>query len=82
MCESLQNSIMLLSLYFMPSDQIIDMSLNDLRRRAATCDKTQTETQMEEPLVSLDLGLRFLSSGAPPMSFCFPNNHLLEDLLH
>jgi hypothetical protein len=56
MCGSLQNSIMLLGLDFMPLDQIANMSLNGLRRRVATHDKTQTETQMDEPSVALDLG--------------------------
>jgi hypothetical protein len=35
------------------------MSLNGLRRRVATHDKTQTETQMHEP----SIGLRAFSSG-------------------
>jgi hypothetical protein len=46
---------MLLSLDFMPPDQIGHMSLNGLKRRVATCDKTQTRTRMGEPSVSLDL---------------------------
>jgi hypothetical protein len=58
-CGSLQNSIMLLGLDFMPLDQIVDMSLNGLRRRVATHDKTQTETQMDEPSVALDPGTGF-----------------------
>jgi hypothetical protein len=45
---------MLLGLDFMPPDQIDHMSLNGLRRRVATRDKTQTETQMHEPSVALD----------------------------
>jgi hypothetical protein len=49
MCGSLQNSVMLLGLDFMPPDQIANMSLNGLRRRVATHDKTQTRTQMDEP---------------------------------
>jgi hypothetical protein len=35
--------VMLLGLDFMPPDQIDHMSLNGLRRRVATHDKTQTE---------------------------------------
>jgi hypothetical protein len=46
---------MLLGLDFMPSDQIGHMFLNGLRRRVATRDKTQTETQIDEPSVALDL---------------------------
>jgi hypothetical protein len=45
---------MLLGLDFMPPDQIGHMSLNGLRRRVATIDKTQTGTQMHEPSVALD----------------------------
>jgi hypothetical protein len=45
---------MLLGLDFMPLDQIDHMSLNGLRRRVATRDKTQTGTQMHEPSVALD----------------------------
>jgi hypothetical protein len=47
---------MLLDLYFMLRDQIINMSLNGLRRRVATHDKNQIQTQMDENLVALDLG--------------------------
>ena len=73
---------MLLGLDFMPPDQIVDMSLNDLRRRVLTRDKTQTETRMDEPLVALDLGNRVVAGGLPPLSFCFLENYLLEDLRH
>jgi hypothetical protein len=58
---SLQNSVMLLGLDFMPLDQIANMSLNGLRRRVATRDKTQTMTQMDELLVALDLRHRGFS---------------------
>jgi hypothetical protein len=81
-CESLQNFVMLLNLYFTPLDQIVNMSLNDLRKRVATRDKTQTRTQMDESLVALDLGHRFSTSGVPLLSFHFQKNHLLEDLRH
>jgi hypothetical protein len=50
----LTNSVMPLGLDFMPPDQIGHMSLNGLKRRVATHDKTQTETQMGEPSVALD----------------------------
>jgi hypothetical protein len=50
---------MLLGLDFMPPDQIGHMSLNGLRRRVATHDKTQIETQMDEPSVALDLSIGF-----------------------
>jgi hypothetical protein len=53
-CGSLRKSVMLLGLDFMPPDQIDHMSLNGLRRRVATHDKTQTGTQMHEPSVALD----------------------------
>jgi hypothetical protein len=39
---------------FYALDQIGHMSLNGLRRRVATHDKTQTGTQMDEPSVALD----------------------------
>jgi hypothetical protein len=54
MCRSLRNSILLLSLDFMPPDQISNMSLNGLRRRVATHDKNQTKNWMEKPSVALD----------------------------
>jgi hypothetical protein len=54
---------MLLNLDFMPPDQIGHMSLNDLKRRVATRDKTQIETQMGEPLVALDLEHQFSTGG-------------------
>jgi hypothetical protein len=53
--ELMETLIMLLGLDFMPLDQIGHMSLNGLRRRVATRDKTQTETRMDEPSVALDL---------------------------
>jgi hypothetical protein len=58
-----------LSLDFMPPDQIGHMSLNGLKRRVATHDKTQIKTRMGEPSVSLDPGHQFSSMGAPPLSF-------------
>jgi hypothetical protein len=59
MCGSLQKSVMLFGLDFMPLDQSVNMSLNGLRRRVATRDKTQTETWMDEPSVALDQGTWF-----------------------
>jgi hypothetical protein len=68
-CGSLQKSVMLLSLDFMPPDQIGHISLNGLRRRVATRDKTQTGTQMHKPSVALDSEHRVSASGAPTLSF-------------
>jgi hypothetical protein len=39
---------------FYAPNQIGHMSLNGLRRRVATRDKTQTKTRMDEPSVELD----------------------------
>jgi hypothetical protein len=64
----------------MPPNQIVNMSLNDLRRQVATHDKNQTGTQMDEPSIALDTGHQVSASGAPPMLFCFPKKHLLQDL--
>jgi hypothetical protein len=58
-----------LGLDFMPPDQIGHMSLNGLRRRVATHDKTQTRTRMGELSIELDSKHRVSSSGAPPLSF-------------
>jgi hypothetical protein len=69
-CGSLQNFIMLLSLDFIILDQITDMSLNGLRRQVSNHDKTQAETQMDEPLVSLDPGHQVSTSGAHLLSLC------------
>jgi hypothetical protein len=44
---------MLPSLDFMPLDQIDHISLNGLRRRVETHDKTQSGTQMHGSLVAL-----------------------------
>jgi hypothetical protein len=53
-CGILHNSIIPLDLDFMHPDQIANMSLNDLRRRVATHDKTLIGPWMEKMLVSLD----------------------------
>jgi hypothetical protein len=45
---------MLLSLDFMPLDQIDHISLNGLRRRVETRDKTQYETRMHGSSIALD----------------------------
>jgi hypothetical protein len=45
---------MLLSLDFMPLDQIDHMSLNGLWKRVATRNKTQNGTQIHEPSFALD----------------------------
>jgi hypothetical protein len=68
---------MLRGVDFMPSDQIANMSLNGLRMQVATHDKTQIKTQMDEASVALDLGHWVSSSGAPPLSLCFPGEKLL-----
>ncbi len=83
-CGSLQNSIMMLDLDFMPSDQIGHMSLNGLRRRVATIDKTQTQTgtRIYELSVALDLEYLVSTIGAPTVSLCQPKNNLLEYLQH
>jgi hypothetical protein len=73
---------MLPGLDFMVLDQIGHMSLNGLRRRVATRDKTQTETQMHELSVALDLKHMVSTSGAPMLSFHRSENHLLEYLQH
>jgi hypothetical protein len=67
--ELMLNYVMLLGLDFMPRDQINHMSLNGLRRRVATIDKTQNMTQMHEPLVALDPEHLFSTIGAPTLSF-------------
>jgi hypothetical protein len=60
---------MLLGLDFMPIDQSVDMSLNGLRRRFATRDKTQTYTWMDELSIALDLGHQVSVSGVHLLSF-------------
>jgi hypothetical protein len=47
-CGRLRKSIIPLGLDCMPPNQIGHMSLNGLRRRVATCDKTQIGTWMGE----------------------------------
>jgi hypothetical protein len=71
---------MLLDLDFMSMDQIAKISFNGLRRRVATHDKTETESRMDEPSVTLYLEYQISFSGAPPMSFLFLEKCLLEDL--
>ena len=73
---------MLHYLDFMPPYQIDLMSLNDLRRRVATIDKTQTKNRMHEPLVALDPEYLVSTIGAPTLSFRWPKNNLLEYLQH
>jgi hypothetical protein len=72
---------MLLGLDFMPPDYG-HMSVNGLRRRVVTYDKTQTRTQMDEPSVALDTEHWVSASGVPLLSFCRPENCLLEYLRH
>ena len=55
MCEILQNSTVLLGLYFVPTNQIVNIYMNGLRRQVSTCDKTLTWPWMDEPSISLDL---------------------------
>jgi hypothetical protein len=71
---------MMLSLDFMPLDEIANMSLNALRRRVETRDKTLIGPRMYEPSVALDPWHHDSVSGEPPFSFCFLENHFLEDL--
>jgi hypothetical protein len=66
---SLIKSIMLLSLDFMPPDEIDDISLNGLRRRVVTRCKTLTRIQMDESSVALDTRHSISSIGAPLLSF-------------
>jgi hypothetical protein len=60
---------------FYAPDQIGHMSLNGLRRRVATHDKTQIKTQMGEPSVALDLRTRFQLVG--PLSLSFSSSRKL-----
>jgi hypothetical protein len=69
MFGSLRNFVMLLGLDFMLLEQSVDMSLDGLRRRVATHDKTQTETWMDEPSVALDSGHWVSASGTHLLSF-------------
>jgi len=73
---------MLLGLDFMPRDQIVHMSLNGLRRRVETHDKTQNVTQMHEPSVALDPRHQVSTIGAPTVSFNQSKKHLLEYIQH
>jgi hypothetical protein len=73
-------TLLCLGLDFMPPDQIGHMSLNGLKRRVATHDKTQTETRMGEPSVALDPEHRFQLGGGGLLSFCPLENHILEYL--
>jgi hypothetical protein len=60
---------MLLGVAFMPADQIVNMSLNGLRRQVATHDKNQIGTRMDEPSIALNLGHQVSASGSPFLSF-------------
>jgi hypothetical protein len=71
---------MLLGLDFMPPDQIGHMSLNGLRRRVATHNKTKTGNWMHESPVALDPKHQVSASGAPTLSFHRLENHILEYL--
>jgi hypothetical protein len=64
-CGGLQKSVMILSFYFMPPDQISNMSLNELKRRFATRNKNITQPKMDELLIALDLGNLVLFRGTP-----------------
>jgi hypothetical protein len=79
-CESLQNSVIPLSLEIMRLDQIVNMSLNGLRRRVSTRDKTLTGPQMDELSLALYSRQRVSSRGVPLLSFHCLEKRLLEDL--
>jgi len=64
-CESLHNSNILLTLYFMPLDQIVNMFLNGSRRQVLTLHKTLNGPQMEEKSVILDFGDHIKTRGTP-----------------
>jgi hypothetical protein len=70
---------MLLGSDFMPIDQIVNMSLNVLKRRVATHDKYLTWIEMDEYSITLYMGHWVSFIGAPMISFCFPEKHFLED---
>jgi hypothetical protein len=69
-----------LGLDFMPLDQILNMSLNGLRRQFATQNKTIIDPHMDEPFISLDLGHQFHLSGPLHRQFVMQKKSLLEDL--
>jgi hypothetical protein len=71
---------MFLSLDFMPPDQIVDTSLNGLRRQVVTRDKILTRPQMYESSVALEPWHYISSIWAPLISFFCLENHLLEDI--
>jgi hypothetical protein len=67
----------------MPPDQIGHMSLNGLRRRVATRDKTQNGTWMGmNRQLHWIHSTGFSASGAPMLSFHQLENCLLEYLWH
>jgi hypothetical protein len=81
-CGSLRNNIILLSLDFMPSNQIGHMSLNGMRSHVTTINTTQTGTHKHETLVSLVPEDQVSSIGALMLSFHQPKNNFLEYLQH
>jgi hypothetical protein len=70
---------MLLGLDFMPPDKIDHMSLNGLRRSVETHDKTQTETQINEPSVALG-PLRYHSVNLKAI-FCSISGNCVDETL-
>jgi hypothetical protein len=50
----------------MSSDQIVNMSLNVLRRQVGTRHKTLTGPRMDESLAMLESGHQITNRGTPP----------------
>jgi hypothetical protein len=69
MCRSLHNYVVFTILVFITPYQIANMSLNGLRRRVATRNKTVTKCRMQKLSIALDMGHRFSNSGTTPVSF-------------
>jgi len=80
-CRSiLRNSIIQLSFNFIPPNQIVNMSLNDLRRRVATHHKNIIDPRMDESSYVFYSGNQITTRGTPPLWFCFLENSLFEDI--
>jgi hypothetical protein len=64
-CRSLWISIVVTGLYFIPLNQILNVSLNEFRKRVATFHKILIGAQIEESSITLESLYQIIGRGTP-----------------
>jgi len=70
-CGRIQKSIIPLGLGSIPPNQIVNISLNGLRRWVATFHKNVIVPWINEISIALEFGSQILAMGTPPLLFFF-----------